>query len=387
MQVEASGDVGTLFFLLERMGIHGWRDMNQDDLSENGMRQGVFDSDLFIFFLTNSVLSRPFCLKELSWALEFGKPIVVLAETEDRFFPFDLGRWQRDEVKKDTSVWPHRWVVDSELGLQYDEAEKKGEMVAGVKQAYPHIVEFIERTVRERNILPFRRREFEVDALVREIIRRAASNPGIKWGSVLPPSQASHEARLNALRRVCVITSETERTTAIATKLKESIKEVAPYVKWCDGSNPSALDASTSHCIVLLSEGVIDDDKPSTETLSRYISDDHPRIQSDDIVYLYLDPTGSEGWDFGAFYGLPKTEINQSIAVHEALKWRGTEQETTSYEHLALVFEMLKRLRAKGATAATTGSRYSLTSADEARAILADEARAILSSSFPMSSV
>jgi hypothetical protein len=42
--------------------------MNQDDLTEEGMRQGVKDSDLFIFFLTNSVLSRTFCIKELGWA-------------------------------------------------------------------------------------------------------------------------------------------------------------------------------------------------------------------------------------------------------------------------------------------------------------------------------
>ena len=34
------------------------RDMNQKDLTEQGMRQGVKDSDIFILFLTNSVLSR-----------------------------------------------------------------------------------------------------------------------------------------------------------------------------------------------------------------------------------------------------------------------------------------------------------------------------------------
>jgi hypothetical protein len=29
------------------------------------MRQGVYDADVFILFLTNSVLSRPFCLMEI----------------------------------------------------------------------------------------------------------------------------------------------------------------------------------------------------------------------------------------------------------------------------------------------------------------------------------
>jgi hypothetical protein len=81
-QSEASGDVGTLFFLFEQMGMRGWRDMNQDDLTEQGMRQGVYDSDVFVLMLTNSVLSRTFCLREITWALEFGKPIIIVVEKE-----------------------------------------------------------------------------------------------------------------------------------------------------------------------------------------------------------------------------------------------------------------------------------------------------------------
>ena len=76
-QIEASGDVGTLFYLFERMGVHGWRDMNQENLTEEGMRQGVYDSDVFVLFLTNSILTRKFCQKELSWAMAFEKPIIV----------------------------------------------------------------------------------------------------------------------------------------------------------------------------------------------------------------------------------------------------------------------------------------------------------------------
>lgn len=97
MQVEASGDVGTLFFLFTAMGLNCWRDMNQEDLTEKGMRQGVYDSDLFVLFLTNSMLSRPFCLKEIGWAIEFKKAIVMVAEKEARFWAWDHGRWQHDE--------------------------------------------------------------------------------------------------------------------------------------------------------------------------------------------------------------------------------------------------------------------------------------------------
>ena len=58
-QREASGDVGTLSHLFEARGIHCWRDMTQANLTEEGMREGVEDSDVFVLFLTNSMLSRP----------------------------------------------------------------------------------------------------------------------------------------------------------------------------------------------------------------------------------------------------------------------------------------------------------------------------------------
>ena len=70
VQSEASGDVGTLYFFASQLGVHCWRDMNTSELTESAMRQGVADSDVFVLFLTNSALSRMYCLKEISWALE-----------------------------------------------------------------------------------------------------------------------------------------------------------------------------------------------------------------------------------------------------------------------------------------------------------------------------
>ena len=48
------------------------------------------DSEALIVFLTNSYLSRPFCLKELGWAIEFDKPILVVVEKK---IDFGLGTW------------------------------------------------------------------------------------------------------------------------------------------------------------------------------------------------------------------------------------------------------------------------------------------------------
>ena len=49
------------------------------------MRQGVLDSELFLLFLSNCVLSRDFCIKEIHWAIEFENPIVIVRMADDRF--------------------------------------------------------------------------------------------------------------------------------------------------------------------------------------------------------------------------------------------------------------------------------------------------------------
>ena len=99
-QSEASGDVAKLFLELQGCGVLCWLDMYQRDLTEDGMRQGVYDSDVFILVLTNSVLNRKFCQKEIGWAIEYKKPILIVAESEERFWPFDYARWSRDECVK-----------------------------------------------------------------------------------------------------------------------------------------------------------------------------------------------------------------------------------------------------------------------------------------------
>ena len=53
------------------------------------------------------------------------------------------------------------------------------------------------------------------------------------------------------------------------------------------------------------------------------------------------------GWDFGAFYGRPASALKSSIAEHEALVYRPLASSSRSYEHTAMVSEMLRRLRPK----------------------------------------
>ena len=56
MQADASGVVGTLYLLLKRLGLHCWLDMREENLTLEGMRQGVRDSSVFTLILTEHVL-------------------------------------------------------------------------------------------------------------------------------------------------------------------------------------------------------------------------------------------------------------------------------------------------------------------------------------------
>ena len=108
------------------------------------MRQGVYDADMFILFLTNSVLSRPFCLMEIGWAIEFEKPILIVTEKEERFWPWDITRWRTDCCTRVRGQW-----VQGDLSVRH----------ASCPQPVKQLVTSLHDTGAS---MPFRRRDFEV---------------------------------------------------------------------------------------------------------------------------------------------------------------------------------------------------------------------------------
>ena len=138
------------------------------------MQRGVLASDVFLLFLTNSALTRPFCLKEVRWAVEAGKPIIIVVEEDHRFYPFDLHRWTKDLTRRNMSTWPHTWERPDPLPpCNYENCPKK-------------IKDEIHRQFQAGLPLPYRRREYESRALVREVLYRA-SLLGCNWAKHLPP--------------------------------------------------------------------------------------------------------------------------------------------------------------------------------------------------------
>jgi hypothetical protein len=84
-QAKAQGIMMSLSNELDKIGLKVWLDMQANDLSTQGMMDGVKNSEHFLLFCTDGYFSRPYCVMELDQAVLLNKPIVVLFEERERF--------------------------------------------------------------------------------------------------------------------------------------------------------------------------------------------------------------------------------------------------------------------------------------------------------------
>jgi hypothetical protein len=68
--------------LRQRHGLSSWLDVKMPDRSVLAMEEGVRLSDKVLVIVSLSYFSRPFCVKELRWALQYGKEVVVAIPVE-----------------------------------------------------------------------------------------------------------------------------------------------------------------------------------------------------------------------------------------------------------------------------------------------------------------
>jgi len=309
MQSEASGDVGTLFFLLTSLGMQCWRDMNQTNITEAAMRQGVFDSSVFILFLTNSVLSRPFCLKEIGWAIQFQKPIIIIVENESRFWAWDKARWENDQC---TRARDGSWI--------------QGDLSISFTNCPLRVKEMICKEEKNKNFLPFRRRDFEIASLVQEIVQRSTKY-NLEWGNhytFVPKMQ-----HVLGYRSIRFLSINSKAAKEIEQNLQTSLRERTTKMEWSN-----TIDTATQ-VLVLLSHPLIDNC-----TGQSYIELEQAIQSKKNIIYMYV----KDEWDFGLFYSSSNSIIKTSISCHEALVYRPLFPEIMAYEHNSLVVELLKRM-------------------------------------------
>jgi serine/threonine protein kinase len=162
MQTEATDLVRTLCLLMERNGCRAWLDMQADDITLSGMRAGVRSSDVLLLVLTKGVLFRFYCIAEIFEAITAQKRIVLVSEEDPRLPDrWDFPAWERDWGAGDGSdyAWCRQQLTD-QLGMAAPEAQRAMDAVG----------ELVRR--RREEVIPYRRRQFETEAMLAELFRR-----------------------------------------------------------------------------------------------------------------------------------------------------------------------------------------------------------------------
>ena len=114
-----------------------------------------------------------------------------------------------------------------------------------VQKRNPDVVAEITRQHKAGTMLPFRRREFEVNAVLKELLRRS----GAPWGLHLPSSDALL-AGLAQHRRVRILAEAAVQDSLVA-DLRWGLQALSPSME-------DAPDVgSASHIIVLLTKGTL----------------------------------------------------------------------------------------------------------------------------------
>lgn len=287
---------------------------------------------------------------EIGWAIQFQKPILVVQEQEERFWPWDVHRWRSDCCTRVRGQW-----VKGELGVCFADCP-------------PDVKQLIMGINDSGTALPFRRRDFEAAALVHEIAKRSSRFEGVLWGRGLPWQQpATHVPGFRSVRFLRQLDSPAG--ALVEQELRASFEYLCgpQLLAWSsnsDDANEAGLlpppqqqqQHRPSHVIVLLSLAMIEKDGPVKAELKTLVSQGVP------IQYIYVaegtaglvpdaDTSGSGqlddgvAWDFGAFYSGPESEVKASISSHEALVYRPFNPRPRRYEHKALVRELLKRMQ------------------------------------------
>ncbi len=102
-----------------------WIDKNER-ATIHGMQEGVRLSRHFILFLTKEVLSRKFCLEEISNALKYRKNVILVYQTDERYggVPGPFFDFYGKELKKcfpNEEDW--KWLMKNSYVQFYDRAE------------------------------------------------------------------------------------------------------------------------------------------------------------------------------------------------------------------------------------------------------------------------
>lgn len=161
-----------------------------------------------------------------------------MCETEERFWAWDYQRWTKDLCARGSSGGWQRAPLQNSF--------------ADVQEKYPAVVQLITAQHMSRRMMPFRRRDFEATALVRELLLRAGHSPGIQWGRHLPAPKAELSAELSVPRRIW-ITASIPPAAELQFQLSRSLCALSPNIRIA-----LSLKEAT-HVLFLLTDGIVSD--------------------------------------------------------------------------------------------------------------------------------
>lgn len=189
-------------------------------------------------------LARPasFCLKEIGWALKLKKPIVTVVETEGRFHPFDIDRWRRNECTRAANDrWTQGWLsrtyeqCPAEIRALVEEEHAAGKMIPyrrrWVGGMGSQILQRSKLTSRATwtyhththmlwppHTYTTHARDFEANAMIKEILSRSHAVCGRSWGAILPTNKTQVEVvdAKSWSREVHVVVDEADEGARVA---------------------------------------------------------------------------------------------------------------------------------------------------------------------------
>ena len=168
------------------------------DVTSEGMKRGVSSCEFFLVCLTSNYLTRPWCLKELKWAVEMNKRIVFVREVDRRFSPWHYQCWRAGrKYDRDSSDY----VKYEEKHEKYIYEKFKPLRVRDVIDASAQIrlnagKSDIASTQSTIGMMPFRRKQWAFDAMVDELLRRV----GIRVPSI---SCLYQETTVSTMKSMC----------------------------------------------------------------------------------------------------------------------------------------------------------------------------------------
>ena len=216
-----------------------------------------------------------------------------------------------------------------------------------IKQQYQDIEQMIQFHYNHNLMLPFRRREFEVLAMVQEIFRRVAdtnfihlnnsntntnTNNSVCW-RLLPLTNIRKASNLDAHRIIRIIADTSDpAVVCLVNELKGQLSQLSPTIQWINQYSTNTM--TTTYNLIILTENIL---KQCNTELAKITNDSSLEIITSRTVCLY---STDNGWDFSKFYNQADSDVKRFIASIETLALH-----KNKYEREALLLELLKRMK------------------------------------------